>query len=748
MSGRKYSFILFTFILIMLLKITDLSPQDVIILRWEPVRGAGGYILEIRNSKRTIILEKEISASSYDISKLTPGDYQYRLTTLNKLKRKGSSTEWIPLSIEKAVIPVLLKTSRKFLSHSFANPPLIITGKNFRPDTKLYFKKDSEEIQLNAIFISENELKVIFNTEKQITGIYDIAAVNRGGFDAVLPSSIEIIDPDIPLLESVSRNKIFNSEETGLTIKGKNLKGDIQIFAEDVKGIKLAVKQQNVSDNEIGITLNPGRGNNGNYKITAVKRDYFYSPGKLQIEIADPPLPELESVSLNKIYNTIETKLVIRGKNLGGDVLITAEDGNGVKLPLKQQNVSDTEIVIEVNPAEGSKGIFNITAIKYKYLKSESKIRIEIIDPDVPVMESLSTDEVYQTIETNLVIKGNNLGGDVLLNVENSKGEKLGFIQKSRSDTEIDITIRPGLSEKGEYTISAVKVNQFSSPAKLKFKILDSESIEIVSIIPKAVSISRGKFTLKVNGKNFNEQTVFELHSNGLILKPYKVSVDNQTAFLGFKEKKYQGGEYSLTGEKKPYKTITSEKALTIEDTSKGLLGLNVLAIGAGWDYSIPAGEWSSKIDPSITGFHLYLSYPLSNIYLTKDIPVLKMCGTEAGVSYADYNFSDRTGSEGLTKTSVFAGINYSFTPGFISYNMSMIFNIDAGNAYSSMTILSNGKTADYTSFDTLVKGGLSFRYEWFNYYFTDLSVQYSRIFYVSHPFDEATISFRAGVLL
>jgi len=64
------------------------------------------------------------------------------------------------------------------------------------------------------------------------------------------------------------------------------------------------------------------------------------------------------------------------------------------------------------------------------------------------------------------------------------------------------------------------------------------------------------------------------------------------------------------------------------------------------------------------------------------------------------------------------------------------------------MTIISDEQLADYSSNDFAMKGGGSLRYIWFNYYFTDITAEYSRVFYVAHPLDDARISFRIGVML
>jgi len=748
MSDNSNFFKIIAAVIITVISIIEISAQEKTQLRWEAVHGSGGYILEIRNSQKKVIVEEELKVTEYDISKLSTGDYQYRLTTLNKLKKKGSSTGWMNLSIEKAVIPVLTGISQKFLGHSYENPPFTVTGKDFLQDTKLYLKNESQKIDLNTAFITSGELKAALKKDEAAAGIFDLVAVNRGGFETVMPSAVEIIAPDIPVLEMVSQGRIYNSIETKLSVKGKNFNGDILLFAEDDKGNKIKIDQQTVSDNEISITLKPAQGYTGRYKLSAVKRNYFPSAGKLQIEISDPPFPVLETVSQKIIYNSVETKISIKGKNLSGDVAIIGEDQKGNRIKIIQQNISDNEIVITINPAPAVQGIYELTAVKQNIFKSQGKLQIEIVNQDIPVMESISQNTVFQAVETLLVIKGKNLGGNVVLNIQNSNGEKINFIQKSISENEMNVTIRPSLFDKGDYIVTAVKNNTLVSQGRLKFSIIEPELTKTVTVLPDSISVSRGKFVLKLDGGNIHDKTGFDLRSDSTILRPYKVSVSGKSVYLYFEEEKYQGGEYSLHYENKSRQSFTHEKKIPVNDASTGLFGLNVITFGAGLDYNVLKNDWTSYLDSRAIGFHIYLSYPLSSVYFTRNIPVLKNLGLEAFYNYSDYHFLNGTGSEYFTRKAGYIGLNYPVRLSFITYRLSLIFNLDAGTAYSLMNILSNEQYLKYSSFDFSVKGGVSLRYEWFNYVFSDISAEYLRVFYLSQPMDEAKISIRAGVML
>jgi hypothetical protein len=640
---------------VLLFFISDLFAQQATVIRWGNVYGAGGYFIEIRNSQKKMVVEKELPGTSFDVSMLPAGRYEYRITTLNKLKRKGNSTGWIALTIEKALIPSITKISGKFFSHSYDNPPITVTGSNFLSDTRLYLKNEKGMMELGTVYVSSAELKALFKSDKKITGIYDLVAVNRGGFEAVMPSAVEITDPDIPLVESLS---------------------------------------------------------------------------------------------VSKIYAAVETELIIRGKNLGKETVPVIENESGNRINFSRLKTSSEEITISVKPEAGTGGIYKITALKRNYFLSASKLQLEVMEPDIPVLESLSENSVYQSIDTELAVSGKNLGGNIKIQGVNSSGDKLDIVQKQVSESKIHVSIRPGPGQSGEYTITAVKHGLFSSKTGLKLMVIPPEVIKILSVNPSEISIAKGGFTVTVTGENINEKTLFELRGTRAILKPLHVSGDGKSINLYFEEKSFKGGDYSLFCENKPFKPVNVDKAVTVHDTSGGLLGFNVLTAGVGLEYNIPSGDWSGKLEPSLTGFHLYISYPLARMLSFLYVPVLKNCGMEFFAGYAAYEFKKGTPDDSFTKTFLYAGLNYPFNLSFIDYNLSLILNADAGMVYSSMSYIYDDEHKDYSSTDPALKGGITLRYEWLNYFFTDLSMEYSRIFFVSHPLDEIKISLGIGIKL
>ncbi len=166
-------------------------------ITWEPVDGAWGYHLEIRDDKSIIFVDIEITDNFYSVESLEPGAYSFRVATVNIIKQTGESSPWIDFVIEKRFIPELKSVSRKQLLSSYNNRNIIITGNDLKPGAKLFLRGNGREIEITDVKIkSDNEAEFSYNPDTALKGIYDLAIVNRGDAESVLKDAIEIVEPE------------------------------------------------------------------------------------------------------------------------------------------------------------------------------------------------------------------------------------------------------------------------------------------------------------------------------------------------------------------------------------------------------------------------------------------------------------------------------------------------------------------------------------------------------------------------
>lgn len=69
------------------------------LLQWKKVKKSNGYIIQIRNQSKQIIREEEVKNNKINI-KLPEGQFQYRISALNKFKKPSNWSKWDDIYIE------------------------------------------------------------------------------------------------------------------------------------------------------------------------------------------------------------------------------------------------------------------------------------------------------------------------------------------------------------------------------------------------------------------------------------------------------------------------------------------------------------------------------------------------------------------------------------------------------------------------------------------------------------------------
>ncbi len=166
-------------------------------ITWEPVPGAWGYVLEIQNSGGTVIVNSEIKDNYYSVSDFEPGEYLFRIATLNLLKQKGESTGWNRFVVAKLYVPQLFSVSRRQMVSSYMNKNILVTGKNFMKESRFLLRGNGKEVDLTGgvKIISAGEAMISYKPASSLKGRYDFVVVNTGDVEAVLKNGMEIVEP-------------------------------------------------------------------------------------------------------------------------------------------------------------------------------------------------------------------------------------------------------------------------------------------------------------------------------------------------------------------------------------------------------------------------------------------------------------------------------------------------------------------------------------------------------------------------
>jgi hypothetical protein len=166
-------------------------------IRWAPVSGAGGYLVEIRQAAKMVVSEtvKEPLLVLY----LAPGNYQVRITTLNKLLRPENSTDWNSFSVLRAVIPTVQGISPDVLQ-SGQPQRFLIRGTGFSSSTEVKFLSSGDtEIPITGNQVlspQEIEFSVVLPLEP---GTYTIILRNPPNQQAELRGGLVVTaSPETP----------------------------------------------------------------------------------------------------------------------------------------------------------------------------------------------------------------------------------------------------------------------------------------------------------------------------------------------------------------------------------------------------------------------------------------------------------------------------------------------------------------------------------------------------------------------
>ncbi|MGJ4788386.1 hypothetical protein EHQ52_01910 [Leptospira koniambonensis] len=142
------------------------AKEEGVKLEWKPIPDAGGYQVEIKDSRGKITREKT-NGSQIQIE-LPPGAYEHRIGVLNKYGRVSVFSAWIPFEVILSQKPEVIAAEKsKFLSKDMPET-FEIKGKHFTEATKVILKDSKgNEIPVKSIDLKNPETMVVTIDKKK-----------------------------------------------------------------------------------------------------------------------------------------------------------------------------------------------------------------------------------------------------------------------------------------------------------------------------------------------------------------------------------------------------------------------------------------------------------------------------------------------------------------------------------------------------------------------------------------------------
>ena len=176
-------------------------------IKWPEVRGAGGYIAELKNTSTGEITRTELSVPEYQVS-VPDGDYLFRVGVYNRFGKNPRFSNWTELKVRVSREPSVNSAPQQ-VSASDQKFALDLQGKNFLPDTAAFLVNKDSRYELQTESAQNGELKVSYSGNLP-AGQYDLLLINPLQKTTRVPQFITIADkPAVSRLSILWRSSVL-----------------------------------------------------------------------------------------------------------------------------------------------------------------------------------------------------------------------------------------------------------------------------------------------------------------------------------------------------------------------------------------------------------------------------------------------------------------------------------------------------------------------------------------------------------
>ncbi len=265
--------IIFPFIF--LLFIFPLPGQEGIKLEWEDLPGHT-FLLELKKDNR-LLFERRISDPLIYLD-LSPGEYEYRISFLNKFEKTDAVTDWITLTVLKDLEPVIIDVPPHTIFAGERSQRVTVHTSDIMEGALIRLERDGKAENLAYEKKGNNTIEIVLETEHLAAGQYDLRIINPSGSETVKERCItlkEKVSPRVTELEP--RTALLDTQNPRVILKGSNFDKDIVAFLErDGQRHRLPISEY-ISEDEIILWFN----------LVGLKA------GSYDLVLINPPLEEM-----------------------------------------------------------------------------------------------------------------------------------------------------------------------------------------------------------------------------------------------------------------------------------------------------------------------------------------------------------------------------------------------------------------------------------------------------------------------
>ncbi len=168
------------FVSLICFALSPLFSQNDEYIAWNEIPDANGYLVEIRDESKKIILQKKVKKNILEID-IPKGKYEVRTAPLDVFGKPAVWSLWEPIKVIVSIPPALSeKSSSVQVRKDDKNAEISFSGKNFLEHIKVSVKNEKDKIPVSSVKVSEDGESVSFKLDLSNSkpGVYDLTLAN------------------------------------------------------------------------------------------------------------------------------------------------------------------------------------------------------------------------------------------------------------------------------------------------------------------------------------------------------------------------------------------------------------------------------------------------------------------------------------------------------------------------------------------------------------------------------------------
>ncbi|MCB1191233.1 MAG: hypothetical protein H7A23_03265 [Leptospiraceae bacterium] len=487
---------LFIPIITILLTTHLLSKSDEFI-EWKPIKGAYGYVIQIRDTHKKVLLNKKVDKHFFP-AQLPKGKYEIRVAPLNVFKKPAVWSRWSSLEIIVSRIPILsLDEPIVLVKKNSLSPIVEIRGENLSENTEVTIRKNKKLIPVLETNLNEKELLTFkVNLEKVKVGKYDLILKNpnnkvltKEDFIIVKEQGKEVLTQKPTVTDEEPIVLDYSTKRQTIEVKGKNFSDQTKASITSQNNSIPIKNSKAITENLLSLDIDLNGINPGSYDLNvenpgsqkSVKKDFII----IQETIQKHSITQNENLKpvitldepLIGYYKTKQHTIEIIGKNFINETKVSIIGKDGIDIPIENQELKSPEsLLVRLNLENAKLGSYDVILKNPNTQRLRKRDFFIIKTKDLLVKsEKPTTIQLDSVVSKEVDISGENFIPDTNVSIHSDQGS-IPVVNKSmESDQKIKLELDTEKIRPGKYDLTLINPSGNQTTKKDFLEIKDEE---------------------------------------------------------------------------------------------------------------------------------------------------------------------------------------------------------------------------------------------------------------------------------